>query len=147
MKTLRNFLALGFALILSNMTLVSAGTPGGKITPTPLTTVIRYQVQVHAPSDKSICNIYQVELLNAGGQQVAPAQIYIPGTTIYTFYERGPVKAPRVARMILAPIGKEGGRHYICDNDYFIDPVVQTGPFEGGQTYLFDLYPEILGTR
>ncbi|MCX6304007.1 MAG: hypothetical protein NT040_03475 [Bacteroidetes bacterium] len=142
MKTTKIYFALGIALIISLVNGLYAGNPASKNTQVPSNPVIRYQVYVSLPSEKAPCNLYQVEILNGNGYQVAPAKILASGVSVYEFYERGPVKGVRIARLVLAPIGKDGDHHFICDQEYFTAPAALAGPFENGLTYKFELFPQ-----
>jgi hypothetical protein len=148
MKTTKNYLALIIALILSTVNGIYASNPQGKNTQASVNPVIRYQVNIYVPaSEKPLCNLYQVEILNGNGYQVVPAKIFTPGVSVYEFFERGPVNGWRIARLVLAPIGKDGeqgsGRRYQCEIEYYTKPVVLQGPFANGQTYRFDLFPQV----
>jgi hypothetical protein len=142
MKTTKHYLLFSIAMIISAMNVVWASNPGGKITPVAIGQAIRYQVSVALPAETSLCNVYQVEIIDGRGYQVAPAKIFTPGVSLYDFYERGPVTGVRIARLVIAPFGKDGD-HYICDREYFTTPSVMQGTFENGKTYKFELFPQV----
>jgi hypothetical protein len=99
---------------------------------------VRYEVNVNIATDKDLCNVYQVEILDGTGQQVAPAIIYVPGTSVYNFYEQTRRESGiRIARLVQVPWDK----HYACETELFTKPVARVLNFEDGATYTFDLYP------
>jgi hypothetical protein len=143
MKATKNYLFLFAALIISAMNSAFATNPDGKASRPPVNASIRYQVRVDLPAEQSLCNVYQVEILDGRGFQVAPAKVFVAGVSLYDFYERGPVKGVRIARMVIAPFGKDGDHHFICDREYFTSPVAIQGLFENSQTYKFELFPQV----
>jgi hypothetical protein len=139
MKTTKIYTVLSLALIFAAVTSAFSSTIG-KVTNTgTLNTMVRYHVNVSISNDLTICNIYQVEILDGQGQLVAPAKQFIPGVTGYDFFERGPAKGVRIAALVMVNIHNR----YICAADLFTTPVGLTGPFLSGQTYRFDLYPQV----
>jgi hypothetical protein len=68
---------------------------------------------------------------------VAPAQQVVPGMFTYTFNEIGPVKGTRTAYLLFEP--KTRTNFYI-----YCPPESEEGIFMPGQTYGFDLYPQVL---
>ena len=100
---------------------------------------VRYEISINMEADKPLCNRYQVELLDATGHQVLPAQIYVPGTKIYNFYEQTRLsKGVRIARLVVIPFDQ----HYICETELFTVPVSKLIQFVDGETYSYALYPE-----
>jgi hypothetical protein len=150
MKTTKNYLLLIIALLISSVTVVSASNPEGKNTKIPVNSAIRYQVSINLPSEQGVCTLYQVEILDGRGYQVAPAKILVPGVALYDFYERGPVKGVRIARLVKSPIdngGHLGNGYVVCDLEYVTQPVALNGLFENGQTYKFELFPQVQSKR
>jgi hypothetical protein len=138
MKTTKRISSLISALLLFAVTSAFSAiidNRDGRISANPL---ICHHVNIIAPNDKSICNVYLVEILNGNGQLVAPAKRYIPGVSKYDFYERGPASGARVAVLVLAPMQS----HFMCETELFTAPVVLQGPFLPGQTYRYDLFPQ-----
>jgi hypothetical protein len=138
MKT-RNFLsAVTLAVIILGTSMIYAGTPGTGSSANLGGWLIRYQVNIHWTREASLCNTYMVQLVNKNGESVAPAQVYVPGQSAYTFYETGPVTGVREARLIVRP----GMKHYVCEQELWTRPDFMAGTFLNGTTYKFDLYPQ-----
>ena len=113
--------------------------PAVKGEPGSLTGQAIYKVTVTLPTDKSICNIYWVEMVDANGRFVAPPQTYIPGTSTYTFYEKFNQRSGiRAARLVLSP----NADHFACPTELFTQPDVQVIQFNDRETYSFNLYPQ-----
>ena len=138
MKTTRIFSAISLALILCATVSASSATIGSKDGQPAANPMIRHQVNVIAPGEKKLCNLYLVEILDGNGRLVAPAKPYNPGVSKYDFYERGPATGFRVAVLVLGPMNS----HFVCDTELFTSPVMVQGPFEAGKTYRYDLYPQ-----
>jgi hypothetical protein len=141
MKTVKFISVLSLALILLGTTSVYAKQ---KDYPKAIGSVmsVKYEVKVHFSSDNPVCNLYQVQLLDANGRPVAPPQAFIQGKETYTFYEV--IRATdgvRIARMILTP----NVDHFVCNQELFTPPVVKAIHFNNHQTYIFDLFP--IGNR
>jgi hypothetical protein len=107
--------------------------------------MVRYVVTVHPPTaGNTICGAYQVVMLNAQGGKIAPARIYQPGKSDYTFYEPGPVRLTyRIARLIPllggVPIGSD--KDNVCIYPLATPPDIQRNTFNPGSSYSFNLYP------
>jgi hypothetical protein len=143
MKTTKYFSVLSLALIFASITAGFSNRGEKPIIQSLKVPMIRYQVNVHLASDKFICNTYWVEIKDETGRLIAPAQMFVPGKILYTFYstkkesvyrERG---TKRVAMLTIDP----KIRNLECENNLFTPWDVKTGLFLLGQTYTFDLYP------
>jgi hypothetical protein len=137
MKTTTLFPVLAFALIFGAAMSASSATPYGSDEFIGMSPVIQYRVNIHLTGDVKLCNLYYVEMVDSHGRLVAPPKIYNPGVSVYTFFERGPVRDVRAAYMVLA----DRHSHYICPTELVTEPREMAGPFLNGQTYVFDLYP------
>jgi hypothetical protein len=136
MKTTKIITAISLALILFGATAFAKAPDHKKAAGT--TVSVRYQVNIHFNSDKLICNTYQVELLDANGRAVAPAQYFVPGKEIYTFYEQTrQTVGLRVARLVLAP----NLDRFACQQELFTAPDVKLINFVDKETYIFNLVP------
>ena len=143
MKTIKYFSVLSLAVIFAS---VNAGFSNKGERPDAQSVkvqAIRYQVNVHVAHDKAICNTYWVQIKDEAGRLVAPAQMFVPGKILYTFYtykkesvykERG---SKRIAMLTIDP----KVRNLECENNLFTRWDVKSGLFVMGQTYSFDLYP------
>jgi hypothetical protein len=114
--------------------------PKPNVEPKTLAGEVIYQVNVNLAIDKTICNIYWVELVDANGKFVAPQQTFIPGKSFYTFRESIRQRSGiRVARLVLSPAAD----HFACPTELSFQPDRQTIQFQDGETYLFNLYPMV----
>ena len=146
MKSTKNSLLLLVALLISTVNIALASGPEGNGRLASVSQVICYQVKINLPSEQDLCNLYQVEILDGEGYQVVPAKILISGIGRYEFFEKGPVRGVRIARLVIAPIdngGSPGLEQAPCNFEYYTMPVVRRGPFANGQTYVFELFPQI----
>ncbi len=75
---------------------------------------------------------YSIVVTDESGSLVVPAQRFRQGELYYTFFEQGPVKGTRIARMILMPLGP---------GSYYIAPCSMTGTFLPNTCYLFTVTP------
>ena len=137
MKTTKIFSVLSFALIFATATSSFSGVPENKNNQVTANSLVRYHVNVILSSEKPLCNIWLVEILDEGGRLVAPAKPYESGVTGYDFFERGPVSGKRVAVLVKNLFGDR----YICATERFTNPAILFGPFCAGKTYRFDLFP------
>jgi hypothetical protein len=136
MKTLKLISVLSLALILFGTT-GYAKKPANQRAAGPAVSV-RYEVNVHFNAEKPLCNTYQVELLDAGGRAVAPAQYFIPGKESYTFYEQTRQSSGiRIARLVMAP----NIDRLACEQELFTAPDVKLINFIDRETYTFNLMP------
>ncbi len=138
MKTTKIFSVLSLALIFNAALSVSAATIDNKALKVGVNPVIRHHVNVMVTNEKKICNFYLVEILDGNGRLVAPAKPYDPNVSNYDFYERGPGSGVRIAVLILAPVHS----HFQCETELFTTPVMVKGPFNVGETYRYDLFPQ-----
>ena len=102
---------------------------------------VTFQVSIHLSGlTKDICNPYIIQIIDENGRIVAPAQVFNPSTTKYVFREKTPVTGKtRIA--VLMPVSYP--QHFICPVDLFTTPDAKNGPFLGGQSYSFELYPVV----
>jgi hypothetical protein len=143
MKTIKIFSVLSLAMIFAGVSAGFSKNSGKENIQVSRVPMIKYQVNVHLAADKAICNTYWVQLTDETGRLVAPAQIFVPGKNLYTFYsenkersvrERG---SKRVAMLVIS----QYVRNLECENNLFTRPDVKTGLFLSGETYSFDLFP------
>ena len=106
-------------------------------------TVTRYQVNVVFSSEKPLCNMYLVKIIDGNGRLVAPAQPYILGVSRYEFTERGLATGKRIAVLVK----NQYGDPIACPTELFTKPAVLNAPFVIGQTYRFDLFPSTLAPK
>jgi hypothetical protein len=101
---------------------------------------VKYQVTVNIQVIKNLCNTYEVEIVDANGRLVAPAQTYVPGIEKYNFVEQTRQTAGiRIAKMIVVYRGE--GDHFICEQELSTPPVARLINFTDSQLFTFDLYP------
>ena len=109
------------------------------INPKPTVATINYNVEVHVKVDLPVCGSYLVMMTDESGNMVAPAQPYVEGTTMYSFHEVWhDFIGMRSARLVLSN-SKEG----VCNQPMTADPESMFSYFVQGQTYHFDLYPNV----
>lgn len=143
MKTKTIFSVLSLALILSAVTSAFSANVETKKDPASTTPVIRYQVNVILESEKPLCNLWLVKIIDGNGRQVAPAKPYSTSVSRYDFYERGPVEGIRIAVLVKYTYGD----HFVCETELFTAPAMLSGKFLNGQTYRFDLFPSLQAPR
>jgi len=142
MKTTKIFSILSLALIFAAATSAFSENITKKEV-VSANAVVRHQVNIVLTLDKPLCNTYLVEIRDGNGRMVAPAKVFIPGESKYSFYERGPATGVRVAVLVVAP----SHSHFMCDRELFTEPAVVFGPFSAGQTYRYDLFPKFQSTH
>jgi hypothetical protein len=151
MKTIKYFSIVSFAFIFIGVTngfSKKSQNPNTLMSKIP---VVRYQVNIHLASDKPLCNIYWVQIKDENGNLVAPAQIFVPEISQYTFYansnEKGYNERGTKRTAILTTSPRSGNLE--CINELITIPAVRFGLFFPGQTYSFDLFPvwETLQTK
>jgi hypothetical protein len=99
---------------------------------------VKYQVTVNLDISRPLCNLYQVEVLDAAGRQVAPPQAFVEGTQAYIFEEQTrQTVGIRIARIVTV----SWGDHFVCDQEMFTTPAVRLINFTDRQVYLFNLSP------
>ena len=137
MKTVKFIPILTLALVLIGATSTYARKPQN-LRPAGTAVSVRHEVNVHFTAEKPICNLYQVELLDANGRSVASPQAFIQGKETYTFYEQTRVSVGiRIARLVLTP----NIDRYVCQQELFTPPAVKVINFIDHETYTFDLVP------
>ena len=137
MKTLKINTILSLALILFAVTSATAKSTNNP-KPAGSSVNVRYEVNIQFAASEPLCNSYLVEILDASGNMVAPAQVFIPGQDLYTFYEQTRLTIGiRIARLVLAPMVY----HFNCDQELFTPPAIKVIHFVDRQTYTFDLAP------
>ncbi len=137
MKTTKIFSVLSLALIFITATSAFSAGPDKKNDQVAVNTMIRYQVNIKLDTEKPLCNLWLVKILDQNGRMVAPAKAYSPSVTVYNFFERGPAEGTRVAVLVKYQYGD----HYVCQTELFTAPAILSGKFLNGETYRFDLYP------
>ena len=101
---------------------------------------VMHKVIVHLDAEVPFCNTYQIEIVDAAGNFVAPPVIYHRGITTYKFFEQThQAKALRIARLTLVP----NGPNAIGPNILLTTPDVKIIEFRDGETYQFDLFPRV----
>jgi hypothetical protein len=136
MKNLTIITALSLALIITGIN-TSFAKQNAHSSGNP-TIRVKYQVTINLYVLKPLCNRYQVEMLDANGHPVAPAQGYDPGTAKYTFEEQTlQTTGIRIARLV--PVF--GGDHFVCEQELYTVPSAKLLTFTEGQVYYFDLFP------
>jgi len=134
MKTLKLFTVISLALIVLGINAVYAKSNSTQSNPPP-TGYIKYQVNIHVNSNINwpLTRIYVV-MTDENGREVAPPELFTPGTWVYVFNEAGPVTGIREARMVLPT---EGGQIF----HKYPSPDIKKGTFLDGNVYQFNLYP------
>ena len=109
------------------------------INPKPLASGIVYNVFVNLSQEESFCGNYLIMLTDAAGSLVAPAQPYIEGVAVYSFFEPGYwFVGTRTAKMIASPtLGP------VCDQLLTADPASMFNLYMPGTNYPFNLYPKL----
>jgi hypothetical protein len=102
--------------------------------------MIRHLVLIPSFSDRQICGNYVIEIRNEKGQQVAPAKFFVPGTSIYIFYERA-FDGEGVRTALIRPATNNDGQ---CMMQVYAAPVTIKGIFEAGKTYRYMLEPKVV---
>jgi Phr family secreted Rap phosphatase inhibitor len=100
---------------------------------------IQYQVNVHPDMriTNNLCPLI-VELTDGSGRLIGQPRIYIPGENTYYFFERGPVKGTRMAKLT----NMSGW----MPDDVCIDISLsdsKTGVFNNGVDYKFNLFVQL----
>jgi hypothetical protein len=109
-----------------------------------ITIRVQYSVAVHLPIGRALVNTYQVEIVNANEEPVAPRQIFVPGTSVYNFFEQTQQESGiRIARLVPLTYPNE---HFISKPELFTSPVIIVANFVDVQSYSFDLYPKFLSS-
>jgi hypothetical protein len=134
MKTTALSFVLSFMMIFcgvnaSNVKHLAGGDPIADYKPGPTA----YTVRIDDRNNFTGAGLnYAIVVTNESGSLVAPAQRFRQGELNYTFFEQGPVKGTRIARMILMPLGP---------GSYYIAPCIMNGTFLPNTCYLFTITP------
>jgi hypothetical protein len=81
---------------------------------------------------QSLGGHFLVKMTDETGRMIAPAQVFRPGVSDYTFFEAGNVRGTRVAKMERLPIGERAIN---------IPSTSKSGIFIGGTCYMFIIHP------
>ena len=142
MKTLATFSALILTITLLSLNSGFAANNNDRNDQQTTATAVQvmHKVVIHLSAEVPFCNTYQVEIVDAAGNLVAPPVIYHRGITTYKFFEQThQTKALRIARLTLVP----NGPNAIGPNILLTTPDVNIIEFRDGETYQFDLFPRI----
>jgi hypothetical protein len=102
------------------------------------TRMVFYEVKITVVTEKPICNVYWVELTDANGMNVAPKQVFVPGTSSYFFKEQIRMRSGiRIAKLVLSP-----GMNIRCETEWFTEPDKKMIQFKENEKYNFALYPQ-----
>jgi hypothetical protein len=120
---------------------VKAGLPNPSKMAVPDTNSARkvfYEVNINIQIEQPLCNIYWVEMTDASGKNVAPKQVYIPGTRSYYFDEQIRYRSGiRIARLVLSPRA-----NFICETELFTQPAIRMIEFKDMEKFTFELFPQ-----
>jgi len=127
---------MSLAMILISVTTVSSVTPGEK--PPTNSTLITYVVNVDLSSVVGLCNQYNITISDENGNLVASPRPYVEGTSIYVFYEIGPITGKRIANLeedeiVLGP----------CSNQIYTNPDILDSKARRS-IYHFTLHPRVI---
>jgi hypothetical protein len=130
MKNLKLIVFFSFIVIISfgTLPLQALTSDGARHLSARKSSPIAYVVRIENQNYVQSGNTHYLIVLTDGAGQQAASQAFRPGIADYTFYENGPVKGTRVARLMRLPLGPHS-------ND--IPATSKTGIFQGGTTYLF----------
>jgi len=135
MKTTKIFFALSLALMITGMFAVNAMPTNGNGGPIQANNDVTYVVNIeHAVNPDGFNAKYVIIITDGRGQLVCQPQLFHMGTWTYSFKEHGTVTGTRVAHMVKDP-------NVIIPGAYIFTIDRQTGTFNGGRTYLFNLAP------
>jgi hypothetical protein len=127
------------SLIAISILMISFQANAGKETNviTNTANAINYKVVVHMDrlTPSALRDVF-VTMTDESGRLIAPPQLIVPGKTVYNFYEAGPVRATRIAKI-------SNVRRPLYMNMIQGLEELKTRVFENGTTYLFNLYLEI----
>ena len=140
MKTLATFSALILTMFLLSLNSGFAANNNDRNDQQTTAVQVMHKVVVHLGAEVPFCNTYQVEIVDAAGNFVAPPVIYHRGITTYKFFEQTrQTKALRIARLTMVP----NGPHAIGPNILITTPDAKIIDFREGETYQFDLFPRV----
>ncbi len=130
------FSAISLALILSATASFAKKNPAYDKPVDMYASLVNYVVRVENTAYlNNTGKTFLVMMTDATGNMVAPAQVYRPVKADYGFFERGPVRGTRVARMIQIPEAPDATN---------IIPSAKTGSFYTNTSYLFIVRPLII---
>jgi hypothetical protein len=140
MKTIKYISTLSLVLIFAGITAVYATNKPTRNSGNLIKKAISYEVRVHLQDGAAHCNKYLVQVTDENGNLVAPAKLFVPGTSRYIFSETTSVQMKtRIASLILW-----NGDLNDCEIKLVAEKDIRTGQFLPGQTYWFDLYPMVV---
>ena len=103
-------------------------------------TGVNYAITVHFPLGRELRSTYEVEIVNANEQLVAPRQIFVPGTSVYNFFEQAKQESGiRIARLV--PV-KYPDEHFLSAPELSTTQEIKIIDFLEGESYSFDLWPK-----
>ena len=118
---------------------VNKGENNKKQNPDEITGV-KYAITVHFPVGRELRSTYQIEIVNAADQPVAPRQIFVPGTSVYNFFEQANQESGiRIARLVQVKYPDE---HFLSAPELSTPPDIKVINFLDGESYSFDLWPK-----
>ncbi|HNY01264.1 MAG TPA: hypothetical protein PKG48_01690 [Bacteroidales bacterium] len=136
MKTTKTMFALSLALMFfAGTAILNAQIPLKKVFPSEPKAkpkMVCYTVRID-PANLVLTgeNHFLIMMTDQNGRSVAPARNFVAGTLDYTFYEPGPVRGTRVARMVKLPFSAGSGA---------IPPTSKSGYFYPETCYLFEIH-------
>ena len=141
MKTTKIFTVLSLAVLFAISSTGFANGIDTRNTQGNAMPAVTYQVSIHLTGlTKDVCNPYIIQIMDENGRVVAPAQVFHPTVSKYVFREKAPVLGKtRIA--VLIPVSYP--QHYVCPIELYTAPDAKNGPFLGGHSYSFDLYPVV----
>jgi hypothetical protein len=98
----------------------------------------RFEVVVHVSNENSICNSFLVVLKDETGRSIGPAQKYVPGISVYDFFEMVSGSGKRIASFVMDPATVR----IACPTELFTASAILNGKFIEGGSYTLDLYPQ-----
>ncbi len=135
MKTTKSISVIGLALMFfAGLSLNAQMIPVKRVPPSePKPKMINYTVRIE-PGNLNLSpeHHYIILMTDASGRPVDKVQNFIAGVWDYQFFEAGPVRGTRVARMVKLPLGA---------GSYDIPPTARSGFFTSLASYLFIIRP------
>lgn len=139
MKTTKIFSIVSVILLISCSTMLYGYTGGSRPGYGYVNNGIRHEVNVVLSVEIQLGLSYWVMILDGQGREVAPPKMFIPGTSKYVFFERGPVEGARMAVLVTSPYSD---RMLFGRSELSTMPAVLFGKFNPGSTYRYDLFPK-----
>jgi hypothetical protein len=133
MKTMKIFFALSLAMILFAVNSNNVNADNNKTKG-----IIKYQVILHVDANFNLPDQMIVFISDENGRYIDHPQLFVKGTTVYGFMEKGPQTGIRIAQAAT-----------LDGTQLDVKPDVQKGTFEGGKIYTFNVYlrsPDPTGT-